>query len=169
MSLAFMENYARIRKQLYAPAQKPIVIAPKPKPEPVVRDIIQLNSVIIPDYKGDPKFSFALAYMPPGGNWHEQERARWVERNGMEMRKSARHIISEVAKQYGVSVLDIVSARRQADIIIPRHYAMWRIRNETLLSHPSIGRIFHRDHTVSVYACRKIGALIADGKFNAPA
>ena len=73
-------------------------------------------------------------------------------------------IVREVAEKFSVTVIDMLSARRTANIVIPRHYAMWRCRKETYMSLPAIGRLFRRDHTVALYACEKIEKLIAEGK-----
>lgn len=72
-------------------------------------------------------------------------------------------ILVEVAAKYGVTVLDIKSARRTRKLIIPRHEVCWRARHETLLSLPQIGRqLGGRDHTTILSGirahARRIGA-----------
>ena len=69
-----------------------------------------------------------------------------------------------VADYYGVTVLDIVSARRSKEIILPRQVAMYLARATTTRSLPEIGRRFGgRDHTTVIHAVRKIEALVAEG------
>lgn len=65
-----------------------------------------------------------------------------------------------VCARFGVTVLDLVSARRAA--VRPRQVAMWLCRQATPHSLPAIGRAFGgRDHTTVGHACRRIEALIA--------
>lgn len=65
-----------------------------------------------------------------------------------------------VANHYGVTVLDIVSARRTAKIIVPRHVAIYLARTMTTLTLPHIGRFFgNRDHSSIHFAVRKITAM----------
>lgn len=66
-----------------------------------------------------------------------------------------------VAEHYGVTRDDILSARRTANVVIPRHVAMFLCREMTLKSLPEIcRRTGNRDHTVGLYAHRKIKSLI---------
>lgn len=65
-----------------------------------------------------------------------------------------------VATHYGVTVADIVSARRTADVVMPRHVAMFVAKRMTGRSLPEIGRRFGmRDHTSVLSAVRKIRRL----------
>lgn len=53
-----------------------------------------------------------------------------------------------VAARYGVSVTDLRSARRTANVTLPRLIAVYLARTLTELSLPAIGRLFgNRDHT----------------------
>lgn len=160
MSLDFISNYQRIRKQMFPQCQpQPVVIPVKalPKPKPVIRDVLNIAT---------PRFSIAPAYMPPGGDWHIKERAKSEDEISHIVRKSHRQIILEVCAQYEVTMLDLFSTRRHKDIITPRHLAMWRLRNETLLSLPRIGEIFRRDHTSVHHACRRISKMVEAGEIN---
>jgi hypothetical protein len=42
------------------------------------------------------------------------------------------------------------------DIVKHRHQAMYRIRMETTLSYPQIGKLFNRDHSTVVHAVQKV-------------
>lgn len=67
----------------------------------------------------------------------------------------------EVAKYYGIRHIDIISARRTADITWPRQIAMYLCRNLTPFSYPQIGRQFgNRDHTTCLHAVRKVDARV---------
>jgi hypothetical protein len=66
------------------------------------------------------------------------------------------------AVHYGVSKADLLSPVRRADIIVPRHVAIYLCRAMTSLSLPAIGRKFSgRDHTTILHAERKIGMMIS--------
>jgi DnaA-like protein len=71
-------------------------------------------------------------------------------------------IIAAVARAYGVSKLDIVSARRTAKLTFPRQIVMYLAVAMTPMSYPAIGqKIGDRDHTTILYGERKITALVA--------
>ena len=62
---------------------------------------------------------------------------------------------------YGVSRVDMLSARRTAVVVKPRQVAMFLSKTLTLRSLPEIGRRFGgRDHTTALHAFLKIGALV---------
>lgn len=68
-----------------------------------------------------------------------------------------------VAKHFGVSVVDIQSQRRTAEVVAPRQIAMCLAKRLTLRSLPEIGRRFGgRDHTTVLHAVRKYAALEQD-------
>jgi hypothetical protein len=57
-----------------------------------------------------------------------------------------------------VTIRDIKSHRRTANVVLPRQLAMYMVRKLTLLSLPAIGRRFGgRDHTTVLHAVQKIG------------
>lgn len=64
------------------------------------------------------------------------------------------------AKYYGIYKSDLLSARRTANIVLPRQVAMFIAKALTLKSLPEIGRRFgDRDHTTVLHAVRKIERL----------
>ena len=66
---------------------------------------------------------------------------------------------------YGVKLNDLLSARRTANVVIPRHVSMYLAKELTALSYPRIGRATgDRDHTVAIYAHNKIKMQIARDK-----
>jgi hypothetical protein len=70
-------------------------------------------------------------------------------------------ILRVVAAYYSITVDDLISARRTKDLILPRHMGMYLSRVLTLRSHSYISARFGgRDHTVSVFASRKINDLL---------
>ena len=70
------------------------------------------------------------------------------------------HIQKIVAGYYKVRISDILSAKRDKKITLPRHIAMSLCKELTSHSLPSIGDAFGgRDHTTVIHACKKIAAL----------
>jgi hypothetical protein len=65
-----------------------------------------------------------------------------------------------VARHYGVTLVDLLSARRTKQVAFARQVAVYLVRQHTLLSLPAIGRLFgNRDHTTILHAARKIRVL----------
>lgn len=74
---------------------------------------------------------------------------------------SIKDIIAIVAKFYRVTVLDILSSRRTAQIVYPRQVAAYLCKTLTPRSLPEIGRrMGDRDHTTILHAVRKIERLL---------
>lgn len=63
-------------------------------------------------------------------------------------------------RYYNISMEMLKSHRRSSDLVMPRHVGMYLSRELTSRSLPEIGRKFHRDHTVPMYAAEKIRKLI---------
>ena len=119
------------------PTYVPLVVTPEPPPAPR------------PAYVQDARYERAWMIAICGG-------ADVLDRN-----LSVRTIQDAVCDRFGVSYRDLISSRRTASLVLPRHISMHLCRRFTTRSHPDIGR-FHgnRDHTVSMFADRKIAALI---------
>ena len=65
-----------------------------------------------------------------------------------------------VATYYNVRVSDLLSAKRDRKVTLPRHVAMSIAKELTSHSLPTIGDAFGgRDHTTVLHACKKIKAL----------
>ena len=70
---------------------------------------------------------------------------------------SARQIIERCARHYQISVDDIVGAKRDKDIVVPRQVAMYLLRSELHLSFPKIAReLGRKDHTTAMHSIEKI-------------
>ena len=66
-----------------------------------------------------------------------------------------------VAKYFNIKVDDLKSAKRSADIAVPRQIAMYLCRDVANLSLPKIGYEFgKRDHSTVIHACNKISKSI---------
>lgn len=72
-----------------------------------------------------------------------------------------RQIVRTVAEFYGVSVLDVVSARRDAKVMRPRQVTYYLCKKLTTRGFPAIGRaIGRRDHTTPMSGVKKMERLI---------
>ncbi len=64
-------------------------------------------------------------------------------------------ILREVAAAHGVDLLDLMSKRRGRALVAARHEAMYRMRYETTMSLPQIGRrMGGRDHSTVLHGIR---------------
>lgn len=73
-------------------------------------------------------------------------------------------IISEVCQKYGVTLNDIKSARRSQYLAIPRQEICYRLRRETGLSFPQMGKMLNRDHSTQLHSARKYEQRLANGE-----
>lgn len=70
---------------------------------------------------------------------------------------SAKQIIERTAKHFQISLEDILSAKRDKDIVVPRQVAMYILRSELHLSFPKIAReLGRKDHTTAIHSVDKI-------------
>ena len=75
-------------------------------------------------------------------------------------RPRVEEIQAVVARHYGITRHDMISARRTAPIVKPRMIATYLAKQLTLKSLPEIGRRFgNRDHSTVLHSVRKIGQL----------
>ena len=67
------------------------------------------------------------------------------------------YIIQVVADHFGIPIVDIISAKRKADIVYPRQIAMYLCRTCTQEPLTSIGKVLgNRDHTTVIHGAEKI-------------
>lgn len=145
---AIMRRYAELEakkrasyvNKLSTKVDKPEVVAPQRFNG--TRDVINLTMTDLPETNA------------------AEQGQEWPPTNG-KPRKNARQIIIEVAREFDVTVHDILSIRRNSSIVHARHEAVWRIKNETMLSFPQMGKIMKRDHSSLVHAYHKMKELKA--------
>lgn len=78
-----------------------------------------------------------------------------------DLRLKTANIQRVVAEHFSVTVADILSPRRTANIVRPRQIAMYLTKMLTLRSLPEIGRRFGgRDHSTIHHAVQKIGGQV---------
>jgi len=76
-----------------------------------------------------------------------------------------RDIVAEECGRAGnVTLQDILSKRRPGPLAAIRRRICWRIRNETLMSYPQIGKVLNRDHTSVLHHVRKYQKLVDEGR-----
>lgn len=94
-----------------------------------------------PDWAGTPTAPYDVYVAPPPSRPGPY---RW------------RDIVEEVAAKHGVFMSDMRSVRRGRAQVAARHEAMWRLRNETTMSLPEIGRrLGGRDHTTVLHGVKR--------------
>ena len=70
---------------------------------------------------------------------------------------SARQIVERCAKYYHISLDDILSPKRDKDIVMPRQIAMYLLRSELHLSFPKIAHeLGRKDHTTAIHSVDKV-------------
>lgn len=179
MSLAFMDNYARIRKMLYAPAPRPIVV-PKPKAKPkqdqktvpaflqIVKELktvtvtVEWRQCYIVPIQGPCEPDHPLFDVYNGGR-------DWLHiKSGMPNLK-IEDCIDFIVKRSGISRTILLGNQRTQDLVTARHEAMWIAKKYTGRSLPEIGRrMGGRDHTTILHGVRKREALKASGDWVPP-
>lgn len=77
-------------------------------------------------------------------------------------------IIETVAENFGYSREEVLSEKRQQNLVMARQIAMYICRKNLGLSYPIIGRLFGgRDHTTVLHAMKKIdNSMLADKDMN---
>lgn len=66
-----------------------------------------------------------------------------------------RRIILETAIKHNMTPTEMLSAHRAKRLVRARHEAMYRIKTETTMSFPAIGRRLGIDHTTVIYGVQK--------------
>jgi hypothetical protein len=117
----------------------------------------QANGLRSPPPNGEPIAERPKRTRPPAGTWF----CIIDEINPSQPDKlSIEDIQSAVERHCKVGHIELISARRTADVVRPRQIAMFLAKNLTPHSLLVIGRKFGgRDHTTVLHAVRKIEAL----------
>ncbi len=70
---------------------------------------------------------------------------------------SSRQIIEKTARYFQIQMEDILGAKRDKDIVVPRQVAMYILRSELHLSFPKIAKeLGRKDHTTAIHSVDKI-------------
>ncbi len=70
-------------------------------------------------------------------------------------------ILLAVARFFGVRVDDLKGRSRNKQVVVPRHVAMYLLREDARLSTPDVGRLLNRDHTTVLHGMKQVAADIA--------
>lgn len=143
---------ARLRNPPNAVFDRGIDLRRRDEPEPVV--VVDLPVLPIPPIP--PPIDFALERLIRQAS--DIETAFHCKTDPEVFRRpKISDIIRIVAAFYGVHVTDMLSERRTANVLRPRHIACYLAKELTLHSLPEIGRrMGGRDHTTILHAVRKI-------------
>jgi chromosomal replication initiator protein len=77
-------------------------------------------------------------------------------------RPGSRGILEDVASQWGISVNELVGEGRAKRFALPRHEAMYRLRETGRYSFPQIAAIFGRDHTSVMHGVKRHKQRLAE-------
>ncbi len=72
-----------------------------------------------------------------------------------------KHVIQHTSKHFQIEISDILSARRDKHIVLPRQIAMYLLRSELHMSFPRIAtELGRKDHTTAIHSIEKIDKAI---------
>ncbi|MEY4932683.1 MAG: hypothetical protein RLZZ403_1003 [Pseudomonadota bacterium] len=136
---AQIEHYRAVRQRIMAasiyrdpPTRDLEPVAPPPPPKPAPPMV---------------RIEVRLIYRLPIGPMRT-----WVQSTP---RKHWRDILVEVSEEYGISIEAIQSGKRPTRIVAARQAACYRMRAESQMSLPQIGRVLGgRDHTTVLHGCK---------------
>ena len=63
----------------------------------------------------------------------------------------------EFCERYRITLAEMKGTSRKRRFAEPRQLAMVEVRKQLKYSYPQIGRLFNKDHTTVLFACRKAG------------
>lgn len=70
---------------------------------------------------------------------------------------SPKHIVERTARYFSVPMDDLLSPKRDKDIVYPRQIAMYMLRSELHMSYPKIAHeLGRKDHTTAIHSVDKI-------------
>lgn len=76
---------------------------------------------------------------------------------------SSKSVIDKTAKYFGISMDDIMSPKRDKDIVMPRQISMFLLRSELHLSFPKIAReLGRKDHTTAIHSVDKVEKILSN-------
>jgi len=80
-----------------------------------------------------------------------------ISRNQRRQVVSVEKVLKSIQKFYHIPIEDLVSRKRNKEVIKPRHVAMYILKNVVGLSYPEIGReLGGKDHTTIIHGCKAI-------------
>ncbi len=144
-----MESIERKKRMNPKPKLRMVEIVEHVEPEPVLVQHQVAEPVPVPAKNAHRKWSFVVD-MNHGEKLQAPVPSLWC-------------IKDAVATRYGVTIVDLESDRRTADIVKPRQIGYYLCATMTRRALPAIGRAFGgRDHTTALSGRNKIARLIIE-------
>ena len=142
-----MAHYAAVRRRLANPRPQPLVVQIVTPPEagPIEEGPTAdaVTHMLLAQVNASPEAGQVLdgiSHMTPA---------------------KIRAVQEEVAQQFGITRADIIGPSRNTKHVAARQLAIWRVKQETPLSLPAIGRHFGgRDHTTALHSIRKVERIM---------
>lgn len=75
-------------------------------------------------------------------------------------------IINTTSDFFKISIDDILSSKRNKELVYPRMIAMYLCRELTDLSLPAIGKLFNKDHSSIFYSINKVSTFLNENENN---
>ncbi len=76
---------------------------------------------------------------------------------------SPHKVLSAASKIFGIKQADILSAKRDAEFVLPRQVTMYLLREEQKMNFEAIAQVLNRkDHTTVIHAVNKIAGLLVN-------
>ena len=80
------------------------------------------------------------------------------EPTASEIENKAMFIIEKVCSYFGITLQDLTSKKKPAQIVKARHLAVYMIKIKMDMPYVKIGELINRDHTSCIYAMDKVEA-----------
>lgn len=141
-----IDHYKAVRARMGMGVRRPVAVLP-PRVQPSVERPAQMSTT---------RQSALGNQKPPLQPW-SQPRPLWAtHRSGVPVFV----VQCMVADYYGISRDEMISKRRKAKIILPRHVCIYLCRKLSNRSYPEISTQFRRHHTTIINAVHRIERLI---------
>jgi hypothetical protein len=92
-----------------------------------------------------------------------KETDKRVKNKDIELKVAPKDVISIVSKSAGVTIEDMLSKRRDGDVLLARHVAMYLVRKECDRSWKVTGYLFNRDHTTAIHSYHHVENMVETG------
>ena len=93
-----------------------------------------------------------------------KEAVKGFEKNNQKKEVNPAFIIDCCSRYFRVTNDGILSQKRNKELVVARHVAMYLCREELGLSHPKIAKLFNRkDHSTVIHACQSVKESYDEG------
>jgi hypothetical protein len=92
-----------------------------------------------------------------------------LDESQLALRSKWKQIVTEVCEKHKIGRVEVMSRTRRYAVVNARHEVMWRMRAETTMSLPEIGkRLGGFDHTTVLHGVRRHAALLRGEVYRQP-